>query len=54
VVEGIGPIPLPVARELAGGAAGWTRVLTHPETGMVLSVGRDQYRPPAALARLVK
>lgn len=54
VVEGIGPIPLPVAKELAGGAAGWTRVLTHPETGMVLSVGRDQYRPPPALQRLVK
>ena len=54
VVEGIGPIPLPVAKELAGGAAGWTRVLTHPETGMVLSVGRDQYRPPPALAKLVK
>lgn len=53
-VEGIGPIPLPVARELAGGAAGWTRVLTHPETGMVLSVGRDQYRPPPALQKLVK
>lgn len=54
VVEGIGPIPLPVARELAGGASGWTRVLTHPETGVVLSVGRDQYRPPPALAKLVK
>lgn len=54
VVEGIGPIPLPVARELAGGAAGWTRVLTHPETGMVLSVGRTKYRPPPALAKLVK
>ncbi|MFC8681811.1 DUF222 domain-containing protein [Microbacterium ureisolvens] len=54
VVEGIGPIPLPVARELAGGASGWTRVLTHPETGMVLSVGRDQYRPPPSLQKLVK
>ena len=54
VVEGIGPIPLPMARELVGGAPGWTRVLTHPETGMVLSVGRDQYRPPPALQKLVK
>ncbi|WP_426322882.1 DUF222 domain-containing protein [Microbacterium sp. E-13] len=54
VVEGVGPIPLPVAKELTGGAAGWTRVLTHPETGIVLSVGRDQYRPPAALQKLVK
>lgn len=54
VVEGIGPIPLARARELAGGASGWMRVLTHPETGMVLSVGREQYRPPPLLAKLVK
>lgn len=54
VVEGIGPIPLDRARELCGGADGWMRVLTHPETGMVLSVGRDQYRPPPSLRKLVK
>jgi len=53
VVEGVGPIPIDQARELCGGADGWMRVLTHPETGMVLSVGRDQYRPPPALRRLV-
>ncbi|MFL2000626.1 HNH endonuclease signature motif containing protein [Microbacterium sp. A1-JK] len=54
VVEGVGPIPIEQARELCGGADGWMRVLTHPETGMVLSVGRDQYRTPAALRRLVE
>ena len=54
VVEGVGPIPVERARELAGGAEGWMRVLTHPETGMVLSVGRDRYSPPASLRRLVK
>ncbi len=54
VVEGVGPIPMDRARELCGGADGWMRVLTHPETGMVLSVGRDQYRVPAPLRRLVK
>lgn len=54
VVEGIGPIPLSRARELCGGDASWMRVLTHPETGMVLSVGRDQYRPPPALRKLTK
>ena len=53
-VEGIGPIPIGRARELCGGDASWMRVLTHPETGMVLSVGRDQYPPPASLRRLVK
>ncbi|WP_137846492.1 HNH endonuclease signature motif containing protein [Microbacterium sp. 2FI] len=54
VVEGIGPIPLSRARELCGGDASWMRVLTHPETGMVLSVGREQYRPPAMLRKLTK
>ena len=54
VVEGIGPIPLSKARELCGGDSRWMRVLTHPETGMVLSVGRDSYPPPAPLKRLVR
>ncbi|MEZ3162223.1 DUF222 domain-containing protein [Microbacterium sp. BWT-B31] len=54
MVEGVGPIPIDRARELCGGADGWMRVLTHPETGMVLSVGRYQYRPPPALRRLVR
>lgn len=53
-VEGIGPIPVEKARELCGGADGWLRVLTHPETGMVLSVGRDQYRPPPMLRKLLR
>ncbi|WP_438353233.1 DUF222 domain-containing protein [Microbacterium sp. CJ88] len=53
-VEGVGPIPLGRARELCGGAKDWMRVLTHPETGMVLSVGRDLYRPPESLRRLVR
>jgi len=54
VVEGVGPIPLARARELCGGDAKWMRVLTHPETGMVLSVGREQYSAPPALRKLVK
>ncbi|MDE0545379.1 HNH endonuclease signature motif containing protein [Microbacterium sp. C7(2022)] len=53
-IEGAGPIPLDRAKQLCGGDAGWTRVLTHPESGMVLSVGRDQYRPPPSLRRLVR
>ncbi|MEW2012548.1 MULTISPECIES: HNH endonuclease signature motif containing protein [Microbacterium] len=52
-VDGVGPIPLDKARELCGAATGWMRVLTHPETGVVLSIGRDTYRPPADLRRLV-
>ncbi|MDR6200562.1 hypothetical protein QE374_002471 [Microbacterium sp. SORGH_AS428] len=54
VVDGVGPIPLAKARELCGAADGWMRVLTHPETGLVLSVGRTQYRPPASLRRLAR
>lgn len=53
VVEGIGPIPIDTARELCGGADAWMRILTHPESGVVLSVGR-QYRPPPSLRRLVR
>ena len=54
VVEGVGPVPLDRARVLCGGADGWMRILTHPETGMVLSVGRTQYRPPPMLRKLVR
>lgn len=53
-VEGVGPVPLDIARELCGSAKGWTRVLTHPESGVVVSVGREQYKPPAALRRMVQ
>lgn len=52
-VEGLGPIPIERARELCGGDAAWMRVLTHPESGMILSVGRTRYRPPPELRRLV-
>lgn len=54
IIDGIAPIPRDRARELCGGATGWTRILTHPETGTVLSVGRTQYRPPADLQRYVR
>lgn len=53
-VEGLGPIPIERARELCGGEAKWMRVLTHPENGMVLSVGRTRYDPPPELKRLVR
>lgn len=53
-VEGVGPVSIERARDLCGGEAGWMRVLTHPETGMVLSVGRERYRPPRPLRDLVR
>jgi hypothetical protein len=48
-LEGYGPIPADVARLIAAKAPSFTRLLTHPETGVVLSVGRDSYAVPAAL-----
>ena len=48
-LEGFGPIDLETARELCALAPSFVRVLTHPETGAVLSVGRDRYRVPADL-----
>jgi hypothetical protein len=46
-LEGYGPIPIDVARELAAEAPSFVRLLTHPETGTVLSVSRDRYAIPA-------
>ncbi|HEY0118329.1 MAG TPA: HNH endonuclease signature motif containing protein [Cellulomonas sp.] len=48
-LEGFGPIDIETARELCALAPSLIRVLTHPETGAVLSVGRDRYRVPADL-----
>lgn len=46
-LEGYGPIDIDTARKLARLAPSFTRILTHPETGVVLSVGRDRYKVPA-------
>lgn len=48
-LEGYGPISADVARRLAAHAPSFTRLLTHPETGAVLSVGRDRYAVPRDL-----
>jgi hypothetical protein len=45
-LEGYGPIDPQTARELTANAASLTRLLTHPETGIVLSMGRKKYRIP--------
>jgi hypothetical protein len=50
-LAGYGPIDPDTARRLAAGAPSFTRLLTHPETGVVLSMGRDTYTPPAALKK---
>ncbi|MHA7275672.1 HNH endonuclease [Arthrobacter sp. Hz1] len=48
-LEGYGPIDPDTARQLAAHAPGFIRILTHPETGTVLSVGRDRYKVPQGL-----
>ncbi len=48
-LEGYGPIDAATARRIAARAPSFTRILTHPETGAVLSVGRDRYAVPKDL-----
>ncbi|MDQ1575380.1 MAG: hypothetical protein QOH55_530, partial [Microbacteriaceae bacterium] len=48
-LDGYGPIDADTARTLAAHAPSFIRLLTHPETGAVLSVGRDSYRVPQDL-----
>jgi len=50
-LEGYGPIDAETARELAGTATGWIRLLTDPETATVLSFGQKVYKVPSALRR---
>ena len=53
-LDGYGPIDAETARELAGHAPSFTRLLTHPETGAVLSVGKNQYKVPIDMRRWLK
>ncbi|MHA7262288.1 HNH endonuclease signature motif containing protein [Arthrobacter sp. TMN-37] len=53
-LEGYGPIAPELARQLAAHAPSFTRLLTHPETGAVLSVGRDSYAVPADLKKWLR
>ncbi len=52
-LAGYGPIPAPVARELAADGT-WRRLLTDPVSGHLLDYGRTTYRPPAALADFIR
>jgi Domain of unknown function (DUF222) len=51
-LAGYGPIPAPLARELARDGR-WRRVLTDP-AGRVVEVSRQTYRPTSAVRRLVQ
>lgn len=50
-LEGYGPIDAATARELAGHAPSFIRILTDPITGTILDVDRSTYRVPADLKR---
>ncbi|HUG50616.1 MAG TPA: DUF222 domain-containing protein, partial [Terrimesophilobacter sp.] len=52
MLAGYGPIGMDDALALAADAPQWVRVLTHPVTGMVLSV--DNYRPSKKLKRFLR
>jgi hypothetical protein len=43
-LEGYGPISPDAARFVAGNAPSFTRILTHPETGVILSVDKKQQK----------
>ncbi|WP_292830927.1 HNH endonuclease signature motif containing protein [Microbacterium sp.] len=51
-LKGHGPISAEAARELAGVAAGWDRLLTHPVSGAILAV--DRYRPTQEQKRMLR
>ena len=53
-LDGHGPIDRETTRLLAAEAPSLIRLLTHPETGAVLSVGRDRYTIPADLRRWLR
>jgi hypothetical protein len=48
-LDGIVPIDLETARVIVGQAKSFIRILSHPETGATLSVGRKRYKPPRDL-----
>jgi len=54
MLDGYGPIDPETAARIAVNAPSFTRILVQPETGAVLSVGRNQYRVPADLQRAVR
>jgi Domain of unknown function (DUF222) len=54
ILEGYGPIDIDTAKRLVGKATSFIRILTHPETGAFLSVGRKRYKAPADLRTVLR
>lgn len=53
-LNGYGPIPAAMARDLAAGSATLMRLFTNPVDGAILNVGREHYKTPKALRRYVQ
>jgi hypothetical protein len=53
-LEGYGPISPDAARRIAGNAPSFTRILTHPETGVMLSVGKEQYTVTKGMRKVLR
>lgn len=53
-LEGYGPIDIDTAKQLVGKAKSFVRILTHPETGAILSVGHTRYKAPADLQMVLR
>ncbi|MPZ00754.1 MAG: DUF222 domain-containing protein [Actinophytocola sp.] len=54
-LEGYGPVPADIAREMAADPkCTWRRLLTDPATGQLLEMGRHRYKPPAQLSDYVR
>ncbi|GAA5121602.1 HNH endonuclease signature motif containing protein [Haloechinothrix salitolerans] len=54
-LEGYGPVPADIAREMAADPrCTWRRLLTDPSTGQLLEMGRRRYKPPAQLGDYVR
>jgi hypothetical protein len=54
ILEGYGPISPEAARQIAADAPYFTRLLTHPETGVVLSLGKTRYRNTKAMRKWLR
>ncbi|GAA1213061.1 HNH endonuclease signature motif containing protein [Prauserella alba] len=54
-LSGHGAVPAEVARQIASDRKStWRRIITDPQTGAPVDVGRERYRPPAVTADHVK
>lgn len=54
MIDGVTPLPAPMARELAGGEGTWYRILTDPTTGAFLPLPAQRYTPTRAMLEYLR